>query len=1506
MADGLALDAQTRQKISDIIEVQSAKPAQSQDWTGMYKAVSDFIRANPTASFNTGIDYFFANAGDTNGQNPDAPSNFFIRTYYQGAAQLQGVTLTDEQVQAVSGNIGRAIATEISRSNEVKFKIDDYVDNDIGQAILVAPGLSMATWGPALFAQSKLGYTDFYQKYFTSDRDWDIFYSAAEAACVATALKYPGQAGQGAADCIGVTFAAAQYYQAKQASMEAGTFDALTNAAARAFNWLSDTLYPATSTTTPEQHSEDLNTIRAFAGTSVEGNQFVVNLRGGDGGTGTLAYDMESGASSLSYGGGSLTFVNGLTGIKQDQNGLVFDLEESQSGVSRAIDFNSLGGQAAIQLGNGSTVTVAAGSQISVGSENVRASTFAGNGALEKQQDVFTNGTTAIKYLDPQNSHPYSELNVSEDSTGKPTAVQMKIDGQNSTAAFASVGQVLGSALGRALAPNNQFLAIGISTVAGAAGQKLAQVFAGSLLTDASKVDLASAFANFHINIAGAGAGSVASFLVAELGHELGLSGFNEQLFNATVGTLASGVANKIATDMVTGLTFNGAIGAIDWGGAVIGAANNIDPNIAALLGGYLGHELVPAQTHEGAVGGQLLGAVGSAVGIALGNGLGLVLDFIIPGVGSLIGTVLGTLIGDHFGHTPHPAAIDLIDQAGYLYGFSHYQLSEGGSYDAPDSMAAATDAIINAYLSAVKGAALDHTKQTWVGYVTDPDFRYVNGAVPTHAYLSFISPDDAVHAAALDVLQHLEVVGGDLLLKRAHQNSPSNIPDPGPEWNGLTAASSQSGAEKLVTLSGDLSVAQDYENYLNNREAINALIAANPDTAFAAGWIATFARVNDLKLNQYGQSDFLGGLVGYLDSVNKAGLGAAAANASVSHGGDGSVTIAIKVANGTDIPGALSVFANQTNVSSDATGTTVQLVFTDGLAASGFHQVSGQSGDGGNDLWFGAGSAGVAASFNAAASANAILVGGASNDTLSSGNGWDFLDGGAGNDVLYGGGGNDILRGGTGVDTLFGGSGNDTYVFNRGDGADTVYDDYRPLVFVPASGGGGSFGGGIVGGTGVGTYVPTPADGGSDTLAFGVGIDLSDITAALSGNNLVVGVKDPAHPGAQPTDTITLQDWTLAFNRIEHFVFADGATLDLTAGQPALTPLQVPFGADLSPGAVAKNSADGTVVGTVHGFDFDPAAVLHYSLADSAGGRFAIDASTGAITVADGALLDYGNAVPQPVTVGVADQNGHTLNKTFSIAVTDAAEAAVDPGLAVREHSANGAVVGTLGGIDPDAGASVRYSLTDDAGGRFAIADPSSGVLTVKDGTLLDYATAQSWAVTARATDQNGSSFDQTFTIALSPAPVNQADGTSTVTLLDGADLHGWSWFKSVYSGPNGTGALLYQSGFNDGGTGWQNVFDAAHVNAWDHYTATFDPNGNMVTQAGTNDDGSHWLLANDTANAASWSTFRMSFDANWNFISIGNVTNDDGSHTPDLAQIWPSLDTLTWYAHPHVAELI
>jgi hypothetical protein len=386
-------------------------------------------------------------------------------------------------------------------------------------------------------------------------------------------------------------------------------------------------------------------------------------------------------------------------------------------------------------------------------------------------------GSSKQSEFDPDNMHPYTELDIDTDANGKPAAVQMKFDGQSNTADFSAVGQVLGSALGRVLAPNNQFVQLAAGTVIGAVGQKLAQAFAASLTTDGAGVNLADVFANFNVSIAGAGASSVASFLVAELGTALHLDGFGGQLFNASAGGFTGSVASQVATRMAQGASFDLAIGTINFADAAASAAYGV----SALFGSFLAHEFVPAQTHEGAVAGQLFGAIGSAAGIsaALSGALGSVLGFIVPGLGSLLGTILGTLIGDAFGNVPHPAAVDLLNQQGTLYAATHYQVSasDGGDYSTPDQMVVPALAIINAYLGAVKGAALDHHKPVTLGYQTNP--VSISTACRAHPAIGeFLYPNAAVQAAALDVLQNAEVIGGDLLMKRAHQNSSSNHPE--------------------------------------------------------------------------------------------------------------------------------------------------------------------------------------------------------------------------------------------------------------------------------------------------------------------------------------------------------------------------------------------------------------------------------------------------------------------------------------------------------------------------------------------------------------------------------------------------------------------------------------------------------------------------------------------------------------------------------------------------------
>ena len=333
-------------------------------------------------------------------------------------------------------------------------------------------------------------------------------------------------------------------------------------------------------------------------------------------------------------------------------------------------------------------------------------------------------------------------------------------------------------------------------------------------------------------------------------------------------------------------------------------------------------------------------------------------------------------------------------------------------------------------------------------------------------------------------------------------------------------------------------------------------------------------------------------------------------------HGSGSSIVVEVRVAHGMEVPGALSVFADQTNEFSDATGTTVQFVFDGGLTPAVFHTLDAAAtgGNTGNDVWFG-GDGGV--SFTGTGGHD-ILVGGTGNDVISAGAGWDFVDGGAGIDYLFGEDGSDILRGGRSYDFLYGGQGNDTYVFNRGDGIDVVLDDVTTTTTSTVlhswwededQDGTNEFHQ-----EWVTTTTTDHPDAGTDSLVFGPGIARSDIVVRASddGIDLIVGVRDPAHPGVgfgQLADKITLRNWlTDAFDRIELLRFADGSTLNIA---DALGSYLVPFGATLSRSSVAENSAIGTVVGTVTGFHFNPDASLRYWLVDP-DGPFAINASTG------------------------------------------------------------------------------------------------------------------------------------------------------------------------------------------------------------------------------------------------------------------------------------------------------
>ncbi len=70
------------------------------------------------------------------------------------------------------------------------------------------------------------------------------------------------------------------------------------------------------------------------------------------------------------------------------------------------------------------------------------------------------------------------------------------------------------------------------------------------------------------------------------------------------------------------------------------------------------------------------------------------------------------------------------------------------------------------------------------------------------------------------------------------------------------------------------------------------------------------------------------------------------------------------------------------------------------------------------------------------------VIYGGAGNDTIiNNNNSSDYIDGGAGNDNITTFGGHDTIIGGAGDDYINNSGGDDTYIYNLGDGNDTIQD---------------------------------------------------------------------------------------------------------------------------------------------------------------------------------------------------------------------------------------------------------------------------------------------------------------------------------------------------------------------------------------------------------------------------------------------------------------------------------
>jgi len=651
---------------------------------------------------------------------------------------------------------------------------------------------------------------------------------------------------------------------------------------------------------------------------------------------------------------------------------------------------------------------------------------------------------------------------------------------------FQDAGSILGSVLGSYLVKDSRLggalASAALSTALGTVGELL-----NYGVSDSSKTSVTEVFQGvaeeLGINLASAAIGSVTSALTAQLVAAMGLDGI-------VGGAITSGADAVIGQVVTTAL--NGLQGAALFTGinpAMIGSA------IGSYLGNKLANQVVQFQT----VGGQIGAAVGSSLAVlgaslAIGGPLGLVGALVASFIGNLVGGAIGSL----FGGTPRSAADVLWDADKNEFVVANAYAKHGGSKDAAKSIASAVADTFNGFIAATGGVLLNPDDVQSGNYGMRKD-KYVYRSVHTRDKDDITEKFSGKHAAeqliGYGIYEGLtdpdfQIAGGDVFVKRALYNS---LVAPGLDPRDFDVAGIMS----------NLSVAAGYEAYLSNAAAINALISANPDSAFAAQTTLMLARAVEIGLTRRHEADWYGGFA-YLFA--ESGFNASRMGFNLEYDPI-SETYSRKIKVGPFVLDDTIDVAGQTMIEGTSGNDTIILTHVangmiggvDELASSSGLMINGLAGTGsavtvkvaaiidggdGNDVIDGGdmgnniiGAAGDdtlyggvlddwiiggdgndtihAGSMAGGRGGNGnVLSGGAGNDQVYGGEGSDWLEGGEGVDFLEGGGGDDVLAGGSGVgDNLKGGSGNDQYLIRLGDGVDTADEADTAPTFGAAAG---------------------------------------------------------------------------------------------------------------------------------------------------------------------------------------------------------------------------------------------------------------------------------------------------------------------------------------------------------------------------------------------------------------------------------------------------------------------
>jgi large repetitive protein len=274
-----------------------------------------------------------------------------------------------------------------------------------------------------------------------------------------------------------------------------------------------------------------------------------------------------------------------------------------------------------------------------------------------------------------------------------------------------------------------------------------------------------------------------------------------------------------------------------------------------------------------------------------------------------------------------------------------------------------------------------------------------------------------------------------------------------------------------------------------------------------------------------------------------------------------------------------------------------------------------------------------------------------------------------------------------------------------------------------------------------------------------------NDPTPALTGTadpNSIVQLLINGTPFGDPLTVGSSGEWSFTptadlsdgvYNITATATDAVGNTSD--ASEPLSITIDTTVPTGLTPGSASidENNLANAVVATLSATDIGAGAVTFALVPDQGDNAdFTMSGNDLQINV----VADAEVKSSYSVVIRATDAAGNFTDFTRTITINDVDEFDVSPisdinaaQIEVSENAAVGTLVGiTASASDADvSNNAITYSLTDDAGGLFAI-DANTGVVTVAG--VLDYETAASHDITVQAASTDGSASTETFTINL------------------------------------------------------------------------------------------------------------------------------------------------------------